>query len=63
MADAEHGKTSTSIGTYTAMLWALGLLSQLDEVALPEHDDEGQTLALSGERARARPKSGLDNDF
>lgn len=63
VADAEHGKTSTSIGTYTAMLWALGLLPQLDEVARPEHDDEGQALALSSERARARPKAGLGNDF
>ncbi|PLC04590.1 hypothetical protein CY658_12160 [Variovorax sp. RO1] len=63
VGDAEHGKTSTSIGTYTAMLWALDLLSQLDEVARPENDDEGQTLALSNQRARARAKPGLSNDF
>jgi transcriptional regulator with XRE-family HTH domain len=63
LADAEHGKTSTSIGTYTAMLWALGLLSQLDAVARPENDEEGQSLALTGERTRARPKAGLSNDF
>ena len=35
---------------YTAMLWALGLLHQIDDVALPEKDEEGQTLALG--RAR-----------
>lgn len=63
VGDAEHGKPSASIGTYTAMLWALDLLSQLDEVARPENDEEGQALALSGERARARAKPGLSNDF
>jgi hypothetical protein len=49
------------------MLWALDLLDQIADVAAPEKDDEGQTLALSRERARARPttgtKTGLDNDF
>lgn len=63
VADAEHGKPSASIGTYTAMLWALDLLSHLDEVGRPENDEEGQALALSGERARARAKPGLSNDF
>ena len=45
------------------MLWALDLLDQMADVAVPEKDEEGQTLALSRERARARPKTGLDNDF
>lgn len=63
VADAEKGKLSTGIAIYAAMLWALDLLNQMDDVAAPEKDDEGQTLALSRERARARPKAGLDNDF
>jgi transcriptional regulator with XRE-family HTH domain len=67
VADAEKGKPSTGIAVYVAMLWALNLLDQLADVAAPEKDDEGQTLALSRERARARPqsgaKTGLDNDF
>ncbi len=63
IADAENGKPSTSMAVYTAMLWALDLLSQLDEVALPEKDEEGQTLALARERARARVKTEADNDF
>ncbi|WP_301102711.1 helix-turn-helix transcriptional regulator [Propionivibrio sp.] len=67
VADAEKGKPSTSIAVYAAMLWALDLLNQIADVAAPEKDDEGQTLALSRERARARPttgtKIGLDNDF
>ena len=46
-----------------AMLWALDLLDQMAELASPENDEEGQTLALARERTRARPKTGLSNDF
>jgi transcriptional regulator with XRE-family HTH domain len=63
VADAEKGKPSTGIAVYVAMLWALGLLEALTEVAAPERDDEGQTLALARERQRASQKSDLDNDF
>ncbi|VWX57572.1 putative transcriptional regulator [Burkholderiales bacterium 8X] len=63
VGDAEKGKPSTTIAVYTAMLWALDLLPQLDEVATPERDAEGQTLALSAERSRARAKTELSNDF
>lgn len=54
VADAEHGKASTSMAVYTAMLWALELLDQLDEVARPDRDAEGQNLTLSRNRERAR---------
>jgi len=63
VADAEKGKPSTGIAVYAAMLWALDLLDQLQEVGAPERDEEGQTLALGRERVRARPKAELDNDF
>ena len=63
VANAEQGKPTTGVGVYTTMLWALDLLGQLDKVAAPEMDDEGQSLALTRERSRARPKTGLDNDF
>lgn len=63
VADAERGKPSTSIAVYAALLWALDLIDQLDLVATPELDREGQALALARERARARPKAGLSNDF
>ena len=48
---------------YAAMLWTLELLGQRDDVAKPEKDEEGQTLALSRERTRARPDRSLDSDF
>ena len=63
VADAEHGKPSTGIAGYAAMLWALDLLDQVADVAAPERDEEGQTLALARERGRARPKGELNNDF
>jgi transcriptional regulator with XRE-family HTH domain len=63
ISDAERGKPSSSIAVYVAILWALDLLNQIDKVALPEKDEEGQTLALARERARARTKTGLSNDF
>jgi transcriptional regulator with XRE-family HTH domain len=63
IADAEKGKPSTGVAVYAAMLWALDLLDQLDLVAAPEKDEEGQTLALARERARARPRTELSNDF
>lgn len=63
IADAEKGKPSTSMAVYAAILWTVDLLVQLDEVARPERDDEGQQLALARERSRARSKTGLSNDF
>lgn len=63
VADAEKGKPSTGIAVYAAMLWSLDLLDQMADVAAPERDEEGQTLALARERGRARPNTGLSNDF
>lgn len=61
--DAEKGKASTGIAVYAALLWAFDLLDQLNEVADPAKDAEGQTLALSQERSRARHKEDLGDDF
>jgi len=63
VADAEKGKVSTSAAVYTALLWALGLLDHMANVAAPEHDAEGQTLALAREKRRAGSRSELSNDF
>lgn len=63
VSDAEKGKISTGIGTYIAMLWAMGLHESLYNVANPATDEEGQILALSRGRERARQRQELDNDF
>ena len=61
--DAERGKATTGIVVYAALLWAYDLIAQLDEVALPAKDSEGQTMSRLDERSRARGGGGLDNDF
>lgn len=63
IADAEKGKITTGVGVYAALLWVLNLLEQLNEVADPMKDDEGQTLALSKGGERVRRGGDLDNDF
>ena len=61
--NAEKGKPSTSIAVYVALLWVFDLLSQFEDVADPAKDVEGQALARSRERSRARVATKLDNDF
>lgn len=63
VADAEKGKPTTGIAVYLAMLWALDLLDPLHDLAAPEHDAEGQALALARERIRARPQTVSGDDF
>ncbi len=65
VGDAERGKPSTGMAVYAAMLWALDLLDHMDEVAAPQKDEQGKTLALSRERvrARARPGRSMDDDL
>jgi transcriptional regulator with XRE-family HTH domain len=63
VADAEKGKPSTGIAVYVALLWVFDLLGQFAEVADPGKDEEGQILARSRERSRARSGGGMDNDF
>ena len=49
VADMEKGKPTVSIAAHLGVLWALGLLSQMREVADPDRDEEGKAL----ERARS----------
>jgi transcriptional regulator with XRE-family HTH domain len=61
VTDAEKAKPSTGIAVYIALLWAYGLLDDVNRLADPNQDEEGLTLARLHERERAR--RGLDNDF
>lgn len=63
VADAEAGKPSTAIAVYVGLLWAMGFVEQLHDVADPNTDREGLALAAQREPKRARRKETLDNDF
>ena len=63
VGDAEKGKLATGIGTYAALLWAVDLLPQLEDVADPAKDKEGMSLSLTKGRERASSNGELDNDF
>lgn len=59
----ENGKVGTGIGAYVSVLWALGLHRDVALIASLERDEEGRTLEAARLPQRARPPSGLDDDF
>lgn len=63
VSDAEKGKPSTGIAVYMALLWVYNLLEPMDEIADPALDEEGLSLLMGKERARARAMENLENDF
>jgi len=63
VSDAEHGKPTTSIATYAALLWAFNLLAEMRSLADPSRDEEGQILERAKGRLRARRGDALDSDF
>lgn len=63
VSDAERGKPTTSVAIYAALLWAFDLLADMHSLADPARDQEGQVLARSKARIRARRGEALDNDF
>lgn len=63
VSDAEKGKPSTNIAVYVALLWAFDLIGQVETLADPAEDKEGQALALSREPQRARQSREMDNEF
>jgi transcriptional regulator with XRE-family HTH domain len=65
VGDAEHGKTTTAISVYFALLWLYGLLPAANGLANPLADEEGLRLAALREpkRAAAVSRDVIDNDF
>lgn len=61
--DAEKGKLSAGIATYTALLWTYDLLKSFSALADPASDSEGLALERLSGRERARTSKELDNDF
>ena len=62
---AEQGRVSTGVGVYIALLWAYDLLDPALELADPGKDETGLSYLAEKERqrARARNRTMLDNDF
>ena len=60
----EAGNLQTGLGAYLAMLWAMGLESEIRAFADPERDEEGKQLEASRlpQRVRHR-KATVDGDF
>ncbi|HEY3444813.1 MAG TPA: helix-turn-helix transcriptional regulator [Myxococcales bacterium] len=54
VAEAERGKPMTGVAVYAALLWALGLLDGLADVANPGKDKVGLAGALVQGRSRGR---------
>lgn len=61
--DAEKGKPGASAAVYVALLWVYDLLAPMAALADPATDEEGLALLRGRERARSRPRQGLDDDF
>jgi transcriptional regulator with XRE-family HTH domain len=63
VSDAEHGKPSTAVAVYVALLWAYDLLAQFDSLPDAARDAEGQALDKRRQRPRVRRSRADDNDF
>ena len=60
----EAGNLQTGLGANLAMLWAMGLVSEIQAFVDPERDDEGKQLEMTRlpQRVRHR-KEQLDGEF
>lgn len=63
ISDLEKGKAGSSMAAYAGVLWALGLLEGMNEVADPDRDEEGKTLESARSPRQAPRRRRLDNDF
>ena len=61
---AEAGNLQTGLGAYLAMLWAMGLESEIDTLADPDRDAVGKQLDMARQPRRVgQRKEQLDDDF
>jgi transcriptional regulator with XRE-family HTH domain len=63
VAAIEQGSPATEVGAYVCALWVLGLLQELELVADPGLDRDGQALSFSATDKRVRLRQSLDNKF
>ncbi len=61
---AESGNLQTGLGAYFAMLWAMGLESEIDGFVDPDRDETGKQLDMSRQPRRvAHSNEKRDDDF
>ena len=63
IADIEKGKATPGIAAHLGVLWVLGLLPHLREVADPDRDEEGKALERARTPGTARRARTLSDDF
>ncbi len=63
IAQAEHGRPTTSAAVYAALLWTYGLVDRLAGLADPATDEEGLRLDSRRGRQHARTPRALDDNF
>lgn len=63
LADIEKGKPTVSVAAHLGVLWALGLLSHMREVADPDRDEEGKALERARSPKVARRPRRLSDEF
>ena len=61
----ERGSPTTSIGAYFAAVWALGLETELGDLASPDRDEVGKQRELGrlAQRIRSTAGASLSGDF
>lgn len=61
---AEAGNLQTGLGAYLAMLWAMGLESEINSFLDPDRDETGKQLDIARQPRRvAQRKEKHDDDF
>ena len=63
LADIEKGKPTVGVAAHLGVLWALGLLSHMRDVADPDRDEEGKALERARSPKVARRPRKLNDEF
>ena len=63
LADIEQGKPTVGVAAHLGVLWALGLLSHMRDVADPDRDEEGKALERARSPKVARRPRRLGDEF
>ncbi|MCY4122936.1 MAG: XRE family transcriptional regulator [Acidobacteria bacterium] len=63
LADIEKGKPTVGVAAHLGVLWALGLLSHMRDVADPDRDEEGKALERARSPKVARRPRRLSDEF